>query len=123
MLSYMLHGYLAFIIFMSGAAEPVRMIAHVYMTFKTHTAMIQSLLCGISLARLLALKKKKNRLGQEFIGNLLPHVLKTHVKRCAFCVSERKREKKGRERVPKECFLARRTREARLSLEEFKWRV
>jgi len=59
MLSYMLHGYLAFIIFMSGAAEPVRMNAHVYMTFKTHTAMIQSLLCGISLARLLALKKKK----------------------------------------------------------------
>lgn len=41
MLSYMLHGYLAFIIFMSGAAEPVRMSAHVYMTFKTHTAMIQ----------------------------------------------------------------------------------
>lgn len=44
-----LHGYLTFIIFMSGAAEPVRMSAH--------TAMIQfdtdELLCGISLVRLL----------------------------------------------------------------------
>lgn len=40
-LQSMLHGYLAFIIFMSGAAEPMRMSAHVYMTFKTHAAMIQ----------------------------------------------------------------------------------
>lgn len=41
---------------------------------------------------------KKNRFGQEFIENLLSHVLKTYVKRCAFCVRERKKKKWERER-------------------------